>query len=155
MKAVILVGSPMLVIKEMAEIDRQRLLKTHSLDSLRGELERMFEAYGWEWDLGIPHYQSLDDFRKTIAEIQAVDAGSYAFRYPIDTKGSASLPSHFRFNLFEFCEVLDSLFPVLEGAAIGAYEELQATLEAMAEARQLEMENDDYDFYPEDEPYNE
>ena len=47
----------------------------------------------------------------------------------------------FRFDLFEFCEVLDSLFPVFEGAAIGAYEELQATLEAMAESRRWEAEN--------------
>ncbi len=155
MKAVILIGSPMLAIKEMPEVDRQRLLKTHSLDSLREELERMFEAYEWEWDLGIPQHQSLDDFRKTIAEIQAVDARSYAFRYPIDTKGSASLPSHFRFNLFEFCEVLDGLFPVLEGAAIGAYEELQATFEAMADARQFEMENADYNIYIDEEPYHE
>jgi hypothetical protein len=133
MKAVILVGSPMLAIKGMTKVDRQRLLKTHSLDSLRKELERVFKAYEWEWDLGTPEYQSLEDFRKIIAELHAVDAGSYVFRYPLDTKGSCSLPSHFRFNLFDFCEVLDSLLSALEGAAIGAYEELQAALEAMAE----------------------
>jgi hypothetical protein len=128
MKAVILVGSPMLRIKGMACVDRRALLKTHSLDKLRQDLEQVFEAYEWEWDLGAPHFRSLEDFRKTVAELHAVDAGSYAFRYPLDTKGDASLTAHFRFNLFEFCEVLDSLFPVLEGAAIGAYEELQTTL---------------------------
>jgi hypothetical protein len=31
--------------------------------------------------------------------------------------------------VFEFCEIIDELFPTLEGAAIGAHEELQATLE--------------------------
>lgn len=136
MKAVILVGSPMLAIKGMTEVDRQQLLTTHNLDVLRQHLERVFEAYGWEWDLGTPHFRSLDDLRKTIAELHAVDAGSYAFRYPLDKKDTGSLASGFRFNLFEFCEVLDSLFPVLQGAAIGADEELQATLEAMYEARQ-------------------
>jgi hypothetical protein len=135
MKAVILVGSPMLAIKGMAEVDRQRLLNTHSLDALRRDLERVFEAYGWDWELGSPHFRSLDDFRKTIAELHAVDTRSDAFRYPLDTKGGASLASHFRFDLFTFCEVLDSLFPALEGATIGAHEELRATLEAMAEAR--------------------
>lgn len=156
MKAVILVGSPMLAIKGMTEVDRQGLLTTHNLDGLRQHLERVFEAYGWEWDLGTPHFRSLDDLLKTIAELQAVDAGSYAFRYPLDTRGSASLAPHFRFDLFEFCEVLDSLFPVFQGAAIGAYEELQATLEAMAEARKWETENADYDpSYPHDEPYDE
>jgi hypothetical protein len=149
MKAVILVGSPMLRVKGMTEVDRQDLLKTHSLDMLRQELERVFEAYEWEWDLGIPHFQTLEDFRKTIAELHQVDAGSYAFRYPLDTKGRPSLASHFRFDLFEFCEILDSLFSVFEGAAIGAYEELQATLEAMAEARQLEMEYGGYGPYDE------
>ncbi|MDP3183375.1 MAG: hypothetical protein Q8M54_11245 [Desulfobaccales bacterium] len=139
MKAVILIGSPMLAVKGKAKVDRQRLLKTHSLEVLRGDIERIFEVYEWDWDLGVPHFQSLADFRKTIAEFQAVDAGSYAFRYPINTMGSASLASHFRFNLFEFCEILDGLFLALEGAAIGTYEELQATFEAMAEARQYEM----------------
>ncbi len=33
---------------------------------------------------------------------------------------------HFCFDLFQFCEILDSLFPVLEGAAIRPYEELHA-----------------------------
>lgn len=141
MKAVLLVGSPMLSIKGQREVDRQQLLKTHSLDVLRQELERIFEAYDWEWDLGTPHFRTLGDFRAVIAEFQAVDAGSYAFRYPLDTKGSASLKSDFRFDIFEFCDVLDELFPVFEGAAMGAYEELQTTLQAMAEAQQYEMEN--------------
>ncbi len=149
MKAVILVGSPMLGIKGMTDIDRQALLKTHSLDKLRQDMERVFEAYGWEWDLGTSHFRSLDDFRKTIAELHDVDRGSYAFRYPLDTKGKASLITYFRFNLFEFCEVLDGLFPVLESAVTGAYEELQATMEARSEALQWEMDNADYDSHNE------
>lgn len=156
MKAVILAGAPMLRIKGMPEVDRDRLLKTHSLDALRQDLERVFEAYEWEWDLDTPHFRSLGDFRQTVAELHRVDVGSYAFRYPIDSKGSASLASHFRFNVFEFCGVLDTLLPVLEGAAIGAHEELQATLEWMAEARQYELENADYEPpYPDDEPHDE
>jgi len=134
MKAVILTGGPMLIVKGKAPVDRLRLMKTHSLEFLRREIERIFTAYEWEWDLGIPHFRTVEEFRETIAEFQAVDAGSYAFRYPIDTKGSASLKSHFRFNLFEFCEILDGLFLTLQGAVIGAYEELQGTYEAMAEA---------------------
>jgi len=127
MKAVLLVGSPMLSIKGQPEVDRQQLLTKHSLDLLRQELERVFAVYCWDWDLGTPHFRTLDDFRTVVAELEDVDAGSYAFRYPLDTKGSASLGSHFRFNIFEFCDVLDELFPVLEGAAIGAYEELHTT----------------------------
>ncbi|MGD0009985.1 MAG: hypothetical protein ABSE93_15745 [Terriglobia bacterium] len=127
MKAVLLIGSPMLSIKGQQEVDRQKLLTTHRLDKLMPELERIFDAYGWEWDLGTEHFRTLDDFREVIAEFQDVDTRSYAFRYPLDTKGSAMLGPDFRFNIFEFCDVLDELFPVLEGAAIGAYEELHMT----------------------------
>jgi hypothetical protein len=154
MKAVILVGSPMLVIKGMTEVERSKLLNTHNLDKVMQDLERVFEAYGWEWNLGT-HFRSLDDVRETIAEIQRVDGGSYAFRYPIDTKGNASLASNFRFDLFEFCELLDELLRALQGAAIGAYEELQTTFE-MAEAEQLESGNDSSDpDHMDYEPYEE
>jgi hypothetical protein len=154
MKAVLLVGSPMLSIKGQREVDRQQLLKTHNLDVLRQDLERIFAAYGWEWDLGSPHFRTVDDFRAVVGEFHTVDAGSYAFRYPLDTKGSASLEEGFQFNLFEFCKILDELFPTLEGAAIGAYEELQDTLRAMGEAQQYELESgaNEYDHY-DDEPY--
>lgn len=137
MKAVILAGSMML---SSPKVDRDTLLKTHSLDLLRLDVERVFEAYNWDWDLSVPHFENLDDFRQAIAELVSVDAGSYAFRYPVDTKGKASLASHFRFNLFEFCETLDGLLRVLKGATIGAYEEFQAMAEAAAEAREGEYE---------------
>ena len=143
MKAVILAGSGMLVARGMGEIDQDRLRGTHNLEVLGKDLERVFDAYDWGWDLEIPHFRSVDDFRTTIGEFAAVDKGSHAFRYPINTQGGASLTSHFGFNLFEFCEVLDTLFPIFQGAAMGAYEELRSEWEATAEA-QGEMENSDY-----------
>lgn len=145
MKAVILVASPMLSIKGMAPIDRDTLLRTHSLDKLRQDLERVFRSYGWKWDLGTDDFRCLADFRKAIAELHDIDKGSYTFRYPLDTKGIASLEPNFRFNLFAFCDVLDNLFPVLEGLVTAAYEELQTTMQARAEAREYEMENSDCD----------
>ena len=145
MKAIILVGSPMLDIKGMAAIDREALLRTHSLDKLRQDLERVFRSYGWKWDLGTDDFRCLADFRKTIAELHDIDKGSYTFRYPLDTKGTASLAPNFRFNLFAFCDVLDNLFPVLESLVTAAYEELQTTMHARSEAREWEMENGDGD----------
>lgn len=145
MKAVIIAGSDMLRLRGMPEVNEEPLLQTHSLESLRNHLEQIFEAYRWKWDFGVPHFKTVADFRKIISELQAVDAGSYSFRYPIDTKGGAILPSYFRFNLFEFCEILDGLFAALEGAAYGAYEELQNKYRMRAEAQELEMENTNYD----------
>lgn len=140
-KAVIIIGSPMLAIKEMPVVNRQSLLKTHSLEKLSNELERVFDAYEWDWDLGTPNFQSLEDFRKIIRELHEVDEKSDAFRYPLDTKGCASLPFRFCFDLFGFCEILDSLFSVLEGAAYLAYDELQAIYELRADAREWELDN--------------
>jgi hypothetical protein len=145
MKAVILVGSPMLSIKGMAKVDRKRILSIHYLDELFQNLEGIFKAYGWKWDLGTRHFQTKADFRKTILELHAVDKLSDTFRYPLNTKGGASLPSHFRFDLFEFCQVLDGLLAGLEGATICAYEELQITMEARSETRQWEMEDTNHD----------
>ena len=133
MKAVILTGAPMLMIKNNTEIKRDRLLNTHSLDLLRQKLEQIFAAYEWEWDLGTQHFKTLQDFRNIISELHEVDTLSFVFRYPLDKKGNASLSSNFEFNLFNFCEILDCLFPALEGAAFGAYEELQLEYEIMAE----------------------
>ena len=45
MKAVLLVGSPMLAIKGQPEINPQQLRTTHNFDVLTQELERIFEAY--------------------------------------------------------------------------------------------------------------
>ena len=146
MKAVILAGSQML---RPPEVNRETLLKTHSLDLLSQDVERVFDAYDWGWDLGVPHFETIEDFRLAISELASVDGGSYAFRYPVDTKGKASLSSHFRFNLFEFCETLDGLLKVLKGATIGAYEEFQAAAEASAEARSWEndYEHNEPDYF--------
>lgn len=133
MKAVILIAAPMLKIENIGEINRENLLKTHSLDTLRQKLEQVFDAYEWDWDLGAPHFRTHEDFCKIILELHEVDKGSYAFRYPLDTKGNASLTPFFEFNLFEFCKILDELFPALEGAAFAAYEDLQLEYELMAE----------------------
>ncbi len=145
MKGVILAGAPMLHVRGEQPIDRESLLRTHSLKALRHDLERVFAAFDWDWDFNIPSFRSLADFRKVIDEFESVDAGSYVFRYPIDTKGSPSLNGYFRFNIFDFCEALDAIFPVLDGAAYGAHEQLQATYQEMAESRQYELENADHD----------
>lgn len=133
MKSVILVGAPMLEIKNIDKIERNKLLDTHSLDSLRQKIEKVFMAFEWDWDLGTPQFKTLEDFRKIISELHQVDTGSSTFRYPLDKKGNASLPFDFEFNLVEFCKTLDCLLPVLEGATYAAHEDLQLYAEIMSE----------------------
>ena len=65
----------LLKMNNFAEIDREKLLNTHSLDSLRQKIEQVFDAYEWEWDLETPHFRTLDDFRNIISELHEVDRG--------------------------------------------------------------------------------
>lgn len=146
MKAVILAGAPMLMVRSMKPTDERRILSTHRLEDLLPEVEQVFTAYEWKWDFGNSYCRSVEDFRTMINEIHTIDVGSYAFRYPIKKDGTASLPSHFRFDLFEFCGVLDKILPALEGAAIGAGDEFEARSDLMAEAvdyENLECDTDD------------
>ncbi len=144
LKGVILAGAEVLPLRGNAELDLKAVLKTHSLQRLLQDVERIFKAFGWDWDFKLPRFRSLADFQSAIGELDAVDAQSFAFRYPTQRDGrSPALRSHFRFNLFEFCEILDPVYPVLDGAAYGAYEQLQQEYEARAEARQCELENAD------------
>lgn len=139
MKDVIRIGSPMLEIKGMKGIETKRLLSTHSLDLLRIDLEQVFDAFEWDWDLGTLHFKKLDDFRKIIAELHEVDGGSDAFRYPVKKNGDPSLKPNFSFNLFKFCELLDELLSVFEGAASMAHEELQFQYEIIHESGMYEF----------------
>ena len=127
LKAVLLAGSRMLSVKGQSPV---KLFDTHCLDKLSKDLERVFEAYGWKWDLGTPHFRTLDAFRECIREFQTIDRGSYAFRYPVNKDGSGSVESSFRFNLFKFCDILDELLPVLEDSAYLASDLLQLNDEA-------------------------
>lgn len=43
------------------------------------------------------------------AVIDSVDNGSYAFRYPVTSSGTASLPSTFLVNMFTFSDEMESL----------------------------------------------
>jgi len=107
------------------------------------DVERIFKAFRWSWDLGLPRFRSLANFRSAIEELESIDRESFAFRYPMRKDGSPSLKRNFRFNLFDFCEVLDPVYKFLDGAAYGAQGELEHEYEIRAEARQYEMENYD------------
>lgn len=143
LKAAILAGGPMVSIRGAGTVAALR--KTHSLEALRQDVERIFRAFEWGDDIGLPRLKTLEDFRKVIAELEGVDSRSDAFRYPLDAQGAAALGSHFRFNLFELCDTLDGLLRLLHGAASAACDGVQATYEAMGEARQAELENSAYE----------
>jgi hypothetical protein len=146
LKGIILAGADILPVKRQPEIDMNAVMKTHSLRQLLRDVERIFAAFGWHWNLDLPEFESLTDFRAIIDELETVDAQSYAFRYPTGKDGRrAPLESHFRFNLFTFTDMLDPVYELLDGAAYGAHEELQFIYEQMAAAREYAYENGNFD----------
>ena len=144
LKAIALVGSGMLALKDQPEIERQQLLKDHDLNKILEHVERVFAVYGWGWDLGNSNFRSVADLRKIIREFQQIDPGSHSFRYPVNKKGEASLEENFRFNVFEFASILDDLFPTLRCAVTAAHEEYQNQACALGEAQNYAIQNGDY-----------
>jgi len=71
-----------------------------------------------------------------LRDFETVDLGSYAFRYPIDTKGNPSVPRHFMVHMPTFCKQMDALLESLEAALMG----LEVTEERMLEAAYCSQE---------------
>jgi len=138
MKAVILIGAPILEMKSKRPINRDKLLTTHNLEKLLRYFESIFNAFDWEMNFGVPHFKNNGDLRQIISEFNSIDSGSYSFRYPIDKKGNPSLASHFTFNLFDFCNILDELLTVFPGIALAVHETLQSIYEERTEVKQYE-----------------
>lgn len=134
MKAVILAGAPVFEFRRLAAVDRPALLKEHSLEFLRVDFERVFEAFRWNWDFGVPELQTVGDFRELLRQFQMVDGRSFAFRYPVTTKGDASLPRGFRMKVFAFADMLDPVLFALGGLPAAADEALQAMCETRSES---------------------
>ncbi len=69
-----------------------------------------------------------------LKELCDLDPGSYAFRYPEDTKGGATLSGIMHINLKQLMDVIQGISNVLDGASTGMGEHLDLKNE-MAEHR--------------------
>src|SRR5260370_5715563 len=123
LKGIVLMGGAILPLRGQTEIDHE-IFRNHGLKRILQDVERIFEAFGWDWNFELKGFRSIADFRSVIGELDDLKAD--ALRYPTGTDGkTAALESYFRFNIFEFCEALDPLYPVLDGAAYAGHERLQ------------------------------
>jgi hypothetical protein len=145
LKGIIVAGRGVLPLRNKPPIDNG-IFKEHSLQGLLSDVEHVFEAFGWDWDFRQPGFRTVSDFRSMVGQFDNVDRKSSSFRYPVMEDGCRPcLESHLRFNLFAFCDALDPIYPLLDGAAYGADEQLSLEYEQRAEARQYAMENSDYE----------
>jgi hypothetical protein len=106
----------------------RKLRKEHDLLLLWREarpiIERIYPS-GEDAELGI--------IGERLEELSKVDFGSYAFRYPEDTKGSRTLTGVRYINLRQLRDVVQGMSNILDGAGIGMEENLKAKHEMMAD----------------------
>ena len=137
LKSIILDGGDVFPLHGKARIE---LKKSHTLETLANDVDQIFDEFGWDWKFGSPHFKTHAEFLSILAELQSVAE----IRYPTRKKdGGAVLPRNFRFNLFEFCDILDSVLEALSLRAFSINAQLQQEQEMRAEWRRNEMENYD------------
>ncbi len=130
LKAIVLIGTSMMHLNGKVQQGNERLLRTHHLSSLLPMVKSTYDVVGWTWQLEIEGLHTFEEFEMLVQELEAVDPGSYTFRYPVDTVGQPSVPHHFRFHVPTFCARMDALLDELESATMG----LGVTLDQMLEA---------------------
>jgi hypothetical protein len=132
LKSVIYWGNSLLRINKKTIVMNQKdLFRTHSLQKLVLAAKPIFRLSGALQNWPHPELKSFRHFERLVCHLERIDPGSYSFRYPIDRKGSASLPGHFCFNAIAFAEKIDAALKLLDGAATWAYEEFQTHAEMM------------------------
>jgi hypothetical protein len=110
------------------------IYRTHSLTRLAQIVCQIVTAVEWAKDFKCEGVEELADFRAVIEELNSVDPGSHAFRYPVNTEGQGSVPSHLPFSVREFARRMDALLDLLDGTA----DALAATWDMHVEGLALE-----------------
>ncbi|WP_374608878.1 hypothetical protein [Diaphorobacter nitroreducens] len=82
----------------------------HALMPLWSELRRHLEQLDPRED-----EKELPAIEHFIRQLDAVDPGSFAFRYPTTKKGEVSLPELRHINIRHLSEIMDSVFALLGG----------------------------------------
>ena len=129
LKAVIYLGTQLVFVK-VVQIGLDALWKEHRLKKcvrlLKNVLNDLDSIKGFK-ARGI---RSFLDFEKLVEQIAPIDARSYAFRYPINTKGRRALPERFSMNALRFARSLDPALDALDTAIFAMDAEIEQSLNA-------------------------
>jgi hypothetical protein len=91
--------------------DALSIQKTHSLSWLAQFVCQIITALKWETEFKCEGVENLAEFKAAVEELNAVDPGSYVFRFPVSTQKWGS--SKFR----EFARRLDAILVLLDSTA--------------------------------------
>src|ERR1035437_6928084 len=91
--------------------------KTHSVSWLAQFVCQIITALKWENEFKCDGIENLTDFKAVIAELNAVDPGSYVFRLPVRTEGQDSAPGHIKLTMRDFARRRAPLLELLDSTA--------------------------------------
>ncbi|HYU35189.1 MAG TPA: hypothetical protein VEW48_23805 [Thermoanaerobaculia bacterium] len=149
LKAIVFAGGVLLRDEGEVPISVKELMK-HDLKPLFKEVSRIFNTWAAGdpevWNFDEPELRTQSDFEQIVREFDAVDPGSYTFRYSVKKDGTThSLEEGFEFDLFKFAEIMDRILPLLIVRPECLREVMQGRWQAAYEAQQEEWANADYD----------
>ena len=87
--------------------------KTHSLSWLAQFVCQIVTVLTWEKDFKCEGVENLADFKAIIEDVNSVDPGPHAFRYPANAEGQESGPGLPAFSVREFARRMDALVELL------------------------------------------
>ena len=119
------------------ELLDSEIRKLHKLIPIWNEVRPNLEAV-WSDSVTGSQFDAIEDRLK---EIASIDSASFAFRYPVDTKGRPSLAGIQHVNLDQVRNVVQAMSNVLDGASIGLAEYLQAKAEMISEYQAQAADN--------------
>ena len=116
--------------------DPASIYRTHCLRRLAQVVCEIVKAVGWKGSFTCEGVTGLGDFRAVVNDLDSVDPGSHAFRYPVNTAGEGSVQSHLTFSVLEFARQMNAILDLLDVTA----DALAATWDMQTEAAALEAE---------------
>lgn len=119
MKAILYRGAKYVRLIADQNVNAERFYGSHDLVRLLPAMREIFDRVGWHGDFDLPGLKTWQDFSDLVRSIDSIDHGSYAFRYPMNTRGDPALPHHFVLNVIAFGRNMDGLLDLFSGAASG------------------------------------
>src|SRR5260370_40504105 len=71
LKGIVLMGGAILPLRGQTEIDNE-IFRNHGLKRILQDVERIFEAFGWDWNFELKGFRSIADFRSVIGYLDAL-----------------------------------------------------------------------------------
>lgn len=105
LKALVYRAALVSIAEEELTLAIPKLWREHSLLRLLemcGPLLRSKYVHMWDDELE-------EKIAHVAGELDEIDAGSYAFRYPVTSSGQPALPTHFQTNIFVYSEILENV----------------------------------------------